>query len=91
MHAATCMYIYTLHVSYHTERIEEHNTEPMYDYIDTDPGDILTNGNPGYGEVATTSDDHMNKGMRGAVDIRVAANKAYGTSTQIHSAVIYDC
>ncbi len=40
----------------------------MYDYIDTDPGDILTNGNPTYEEVATTSDDHMNKGMRGAVD-----------------------
>ncbi len=35
-----------LHVSYHTERIEEHNTEPMYDYIDTDPGDINTNGHP---------------------------------------------
>ncbi|XP_064406804.1 uncharacterized protein LOC135351666 isoform X3 [Halichondria panicea] len=50
------------------ERIEEHNTEPMYDYIDTDPGDILTNGNPTYEEVATTSDDHMNEGMRGAVD-----------------------
>ncbi len=60
--------MYTLHVSYHTERIEEHNTEPMYDYIDTDPGDILTNGNPTYEEVATTSDDHMNEGMRGAVD-----------------------
>ncbi len=28
----------------HAERIEEHNTEPMYDYIDTDPSDILTNG-----------------------------------------------
>ncbi len=49
----------------------------MYDYIDTDPSNILTNGNPAYGEVATTSNDHMNEGMRGAVDIRVAANEAY--------------
>ena len=63
----------------------------MYDYIDTNPSDILTNGNPAYGEVATTSDDHMNEGMREAADIRVAANEAYGTSTQIHSTITYDC
>ena len=86
------MYIYTLHVSYHTVRIEEHNTELMYDYIDTDPGDILTNGNPAYGEVATTSDDHMNKGMRGCSKHSSGCKQSirhFHTNTFSYN--IYDC
>ncbi len=38
------IYIHSMFLITHAERIEEHNTEPMYDYIDTDPSDILTNG-----------------------------------------------